>query len=347
MYRERFNIPVVGLTGSVGKTTTKEMIYSVLSEKYNTLKTQGNLNNEIGLPTTLFSLDESTEAAVIEMGMNHFGEISRLTNTCKPTMAVITNIGVSHIEYLGSRDGILKAKCEIFEGLKKGSYAALNGDDDKLAQVKDVHGRAPVFYGRSPRCRVTVENEIPRGFDGTDITAASVTDRARMGIAFAFQQPVRFKGLQVVDLLRLAAGTRLSVSDACTFLASVGLCARDYIDREVNASLSGGELKRIEIATVLARNAALSVFDEPEAGIDLWSFQNLIDVFRNMREKIKDSSILIISHQERILNIADEIIVIRDGVVDRKGSLEEIYPGLAAGAAAVSECEGQIRAACP
>lgn len=146
MYRERFSIPVVGLTGSVGKTTTKEMIYSVLSEKYNTLKTQGNLNNEIGLPSTLFSLDEKTEAAVIEMGMNHFGEISRLTNTCKPTMAVITNIGVSHIEYLGSRDGILKAKCEIFEGLEKGSFAALNGDDDKLITVKKDDYKI-LFYG--------------------------------------------------------------------------------------------------------------------------------------------------------------------------------------------------------
>jgi UDP-N-acetylmuramoyl-tripeptide--D-alanyl-D-alanine ligase len=146
MYRESFTIPVVGLTGSVGKTTTKEMIYSVLSEKYNTLKTQGNLNNEIGLPTTLFSLDEKTEAAVIEMGMNHFGEISRLTRTCKPTMAVITNIGVSHIEYLGSRDGILKAKCEIFEGLEKGSFAALNGDDDKLITVRN-DGYKIVHYG--------------------------------------------------------------------------------------------------------------------------------------------------------------------------------------------------------
>ena len=146
LYREKFDIPVVGLTGSVGKTTTKEMIYLVLSEKYKTLKTQGNLNNEIGLPTTLFSLDETYEAAVIEMGMNHFGEISRLTNTAEPTMAVITNIGVSHIEYLGSRDGILKAKCEIFEGLRKNGFAALNGDDDKLITVKRDDCKI-LFYG--------------------------------------------------------------------------------------------------------------------------------------------------------------------------------------------------------
>ena len=169
MYRLRFDIPVVGLTGSVGKTTTKEMIYSVLSEKYNTLKTQGNLNNEIGLPTTLLSLDEGTEAAVIEMGMNHFGEISRLTNTCLPTMAVITNIGVSHIEYLGSRDGILKAKCEIFEGLKKGSFAALNGDDDKLITVKSDENKILFFGINNPENDVKA-TDIAQNGESTSFT---------------------------------------------------------------------------------------------------------------------------------------------------------------------------------
>ncbi|MBQ6061103.1 MAG: ATP-binding cassette domain-containing protein [Clostridia bacterium] len=205
--------------------------------------------------------------------------------------------------------------------------------------------------GKSTLAKLIAGIEKPTGgrifFGGEDITEKNVTERARMGISFAFQQPVRFKGIRVLDLIRIAAGKQLSIADACEYLSAVGLCARDYVDREVNASLSGGELKRIEIATVLARNAKLSVFDEPEAGIDLWSFRNLIDVFQHMRETIADSSILIISHQERILNIADEIVVIRDGVVDRKGKREEIYPGLAAGAAAVSECEGQIRAACP
>ena len=205
--------------------------------------------------------------------------------------------------------------------------------------------------GKSTLAKLIAGIEKPTGgrifFGGEDITEKNVTERARMGISFAFQQPVRFKGIRVLDLIRIAAGKQLSIADACEYLSSVGLCARDYVDREVNASLSGGELKRSEIATVLARHAKLSVFDEPEAGIDLWSFRNLIDVFQRMRETIADSSILIISHQERILNIADEIIVIRDGVVERKGSREEIYPGLAAGAAAVSECEGQIRAACP
>ena len=164
-------------------------------------------------------------------------------------------------------------------------------------------------------------------FDGQDITDLSITERSRMGISFAFQQPVRFKGLNVMDLIRLASGKALSVGEACEYLSQVGLCARDYINREVNASLSGGELKRIEIAQILARGTKLSVFDEPEAGIDLWSFQNLIRVFEDLRDHVK-GSILIISHQERILNIADKIVVIADGEVQKIGTREEILPGL-------------------
>ena len=179
--------------------------------------------------------------------------------------------------------------------------------------------------------------------DGEDITALSVTERAKRGISFAFQQPVRFKGLRVLDLLRLAAGRDISPADACEYLAAVGLCARDYIQREVNASLSGGELKRVEIATVLARGTALSVFDEPEAGIDLWSFQNLIEVFEGMRKNIHDSSIMIISHQERILNIADEIVVLKDGRVDRQGPKDEILPELIGTPAAVAGCRKTAR----
>ena len=186
--------------------------------------------------------------------------------------------------------------------------------------------------GKSTLAKLIAGIEKPTGgrifFGGEDITEKNVTERARMGISFAFQQPVRFKGIRVLDLIRIAAGKQLSIADACEYLSSVGLCARDYVDREVNASLSGGELKRIEIATVLARKAVLSVFDEPEAGIDLWSFRNLTQVFQRMREDIKDSSILIISHQERILNIADEIIVIKGGVVEKQGTREEVYPHL-------------------
>ena len=163
--------------------------------------------------------------------------------------------------------------------------------------------------------------------DGVDITHMSITDRANLGLSYAFQQPVRFKGLEVIDLLRLAVGKELLVSEACEYLAEVGLCARDYINREVNASLSGGELKRIEIAMVLARGTKLSIFDEPEAGIDLWSFQNLIRVFEKMYEQTR-GSILIISHQERILNIADKIVVIKNGQVEKEGARADILPAL-------------------
>lgn len=175
-------------------------------------------------------------------------------------------------------------------------------------------------------------------FRGEDITGLGITERARRGIAFAFQQPVRFKGIRVIDLIRIAVGKPLSVSDACEYLSAVGLCARDYVDREVNASLSGGELKRIEIATVLARGASLSLFDEPEAGIDLWSFRNLIEVFEELRRLIPGGSILIISHQERILSMADEIVVLKNGTIDRQGPRDEILPTLVGTSAAVTEC---------
>lgn len=163
--------------------------------------------------------------------------------------------------------------------------------------------------------------------DGEDITGLSITERAQKGISFAFQQPVRFKGITVKDLITLAAGKKLSIGEVCNYLSEVGLCARDYVNREVNASLSGGELKRIEIATVMARGTKLSVFDEPEAGIDLWSFQNLIRVFEEMHDKIQ-GSIMIISHQERILNIADKVIVISGGRLSDIGKKEDILPGL-------------------
>ena len=163
--------------------------------------------------------------------------------------------------------------------------------------------------------------------DGEDITDVSITDRAKMGISFAFQQPVRFKGITVKDLIALAAGKKITVTEACKYLSEVGLCAKEYINREVNASLSGGELKRIEIAMIMARGTKVSVFDEPEAGIDLWSFKNLIQVFENMHEKL-GGSIIIISHQERILNIADEIIVLANGEVSAQGKKDDVLPGL-------------------
>ena len=164
-------------------------------------------------------------------------------------------------------------------------------------------------------------------FDGEDITNLSITERAKKGISFAFQQPVHFKGLTVKDLISLAAGKTMSVTEICDILSEVGLCARDYIERELNGSLSGGELKRIEIAMILARGTQLSIFDEPEAGIDLWSFNSLIRVFEKMRDEI-NGTILIISHQERILNIADKIVVIANGEVEKIGSKDEILPEL-------------------
>lgn len=163
--------------------------------------------------------------------------------------------------------------------------------------------------------------------DGVDITERSITERANMGISFAFQQPVRFKGITVRELLSIAAGRESTVAEICEVLSEVGLCARDYMNREVNDSLSGGELKRIEIAMIMARGTKVSIFDEPEAGIDLWSFQNLIRVFEKMHEEI-NGSILIISHQERILNIADRIILMANGRIQKVGSKDEVMPEL-------------------
>ncbi|MBE6632006.1 MAG: ATP-binding cassette domain-containing protein [Ruminococcaceae bacterium] len=166
--------------------------------------------------------------------------------------------------------------------------------------------------------------------DGEDITELDITERAKKGVSFAFQQPVRFKGITVKDLISMACGKNISVSEACEYLSEVGLCAKNYINREVNASLSGGELKRIEIATVMARATKLSLFDEPEAGIDLWSFNNLIKVFENLHDKL-GGTVFIISHQERILNIADKIVVVADGKISDIGVKEDILPKLLGG----------------
>lgn len=210
----------------------------------------------------------------------------------------------------------------------------LNIGDGKFVVITGPNGG-----GKSSLAKVIMGiNKINGGtveFDGEDISELNITDRAKKGISFAFQQPVHFKGIKVIDLLRLATGTKISVSKACEYLSKVGLCAKDYIQREVNSSLSGGELKRIEIATVLARGTKFSIFDEPEAGIDIWSFQNLIQVFENIRESI-NGTVLIISHQERILNIADEIVVIENGKVKKQGPREEILPELLGTAAAIN-----------
>ena len=230
------------------------------------------------------------------------------------------------------------------DGIEKEILHSLNlvVEDRKLLVITGPNGS-----GKSTLAKLIAGIEKPAAgrilLDGADITDAGITERAKMGIAYAFQQPVRFKGIQVLTLLRIAAGKKLSISEACEYLSEVGLCARDYINREVNASLSGGELKRIEIATVMARAARLTVFDEPEAGIDLWSFRNLIRIFEGMRSNIRDSSMVIISHQERILKIADEIAVLSDGQIEQQGPRDEIYPRLIGTASAQDACSRLIK----
>ncbi len=222
----------------------------------------------------------------------------------------------------------------------KNVYYSVKGDNGNKDIINNISLKiderfvaltGPNGGGKSTLAKLIAGIYIPTAgniyFNGVDITNASVTERAKMGISYAFQQPVRFKGITVRDLVTLASGKDLNVSQVCGFLSEVGLCAREYVDREVNASLSGGELKRIEIAMAMARGTELTVFDEPEAGIDLWSFGNLITVFEKMHEKVK-GSILIISHQERILNIADRIIVIADGTVREDGNKDDILPSL-------------------
>ncbi len=230
--------------------------------------------------------------------------------------------------------------------MKNMSFSVLDEHDEKKDIIKDISLSiddrkfiaitGPNGGGKSTLAKLVAGIYRPTSgqiiFDGQDITDMSITDRAKAGISFAFQQPVRFKGIKVHDLINLAAGQTLTVASACQYLSEVGLCARDYIDREVDGSLSGGEIKRIEIATLIARNTKLSVLDEPEAGIDLWSFSNLIKVFEKMREN-RERSIIIISHQERILDIADEILVLKDGEVADFGKKDEILPELLKGTA--------------
>lgn len=198
--------------------------------------------------------------------------------------------------------------------------------DDRFVAVTGPNGS-----GKSTMAKLIAGIYMPTSgqilLDGEDITNMSITERAKKGISFAFQQPVRFKGITVKDLISMASGKKISVAEACSYLSEVGLCAKDYVGREVDGSLSGGELKRIEIAMINARGTKLSVFDEPEAGIDLWSFNNLIQVFRSMYERTR-GTILIISHQERILDIADKIIVISGGEVAAYGAKNEILPEL-------------------
>lgn len=199
----------------------------------------------------------------------------------------------------------------------------------KIDNEKFIVITGPNGGGKSTLAKIIMGIEMPDSgeiiFNGKDITNLDISQRAKLGIGFAFQQPVKFKGLTVYDLLCLSKGRKVKFSEACKYLSSVGLCPNEYMRREVNSSLSGGELKRIEIATVVARESELTIFDEPEAGIDLWSFNNLIEIFENMHSRVS-GSIIIISHQERILNIADELILISNGRIKAKGNKSRVLP---------------------
>ena len=215
----------------------------------------------------------------------------------------------------------------------------LNVGDGKLVVITGPNGS-----GKTTLARLIAGIDMPEAgqivLNGEDITNLDVTERARRGVSFAFQQPVRFKGITVRQLIETAAKDTLNEAQLCEILGRVGLCARDYIDREVNATLSGGEIKRIEIATVLARHTSLSIFDEPEAGIDLWSFKNLIEVFQKMHDENK-GTLVIISHQERILRIADEIVLLADGTIQASGEREQMMNQVISTGSAFPGCRGQ------
>lgn len=248
--------------------------------------------------------------------------------------------GIAIQDTIPSSNGHRKSETSSREIIKN---INLTFDDHSFIAITGPNGG-----GKSTLAKLIMGIERPTSgrilYNGTDITHMTISERANLGISFAFQQPVRFKGIKVKDLIALATGDaqkrlagktgpstpKVKLPAACDYLSKVGLCARDYLNRDVDASLSGGELKRIEIATIIARNTPLSVFDEPEAGIDLWSFNNLIQVFEDMHRE-SGSSLILISHQERILNIADEIIVLAEGGVRARGRREEILPDLLRG----------------
>ena len=220
----------------------------------------------------------------------------------------------------------LKNICFARDNIKILDNINLKIDTDKFVAITGPNGS-----GKSTLAKIIMGIQIPDSgkiiFEGKDITNLSINERAKIGIGFAFQQPVKFKGITVYDLLKIAAQKDITKMEACNVLSKVGLCAKEYVDREVNSSLSGGELKRIEIATVAIRETKFTIFDEPEAGIDLWSFNNLIEVFENMRNIINGTT-LIISHQERILNIADKVILLKDGKIDKIGKSKDILDNL-------------------
>jgi Fe-S cluster assembly ATP-binding protein len=227
-------------------------------------------------------------------------------------MLTLKNLSLTAADAQGRADIVKNVSLDVEDG----KFLVITGPNGggKTTLAKLIMGLAPPTGGQI-------------FLDGEDITGLSITDRAKRGISYSFQQPPRFKGMKVSDLLTIAAGKALSHDEACSYLTQVGLCARDYLNRDVDTSLSGGEVKRIEIATLLAKNSRLMIFDEPEAGIDLWSFARLTETFRELHEK-GGRTILIISHQERIIRLADEIILIANGEIAGRGTADELYPKL-------------------
>ena len=227
-------------------------------------------------------------------------------------MLTLKNLSLTAADAQGRADIVKNVSLDV----KDGKFLVITG---------------PNGGGKTTLAKLIMGLATPTGgqifLDGEDITGLSITDRAKRGISYSFQQPPRFKGMKVSDLLTIAAGKALSHDEACSYLTQVGLCARDYLNRDVDTSLSGGEVKRIEIATLLAKNSRLMIFDEPEAGIDLWSFARLTETFRELHEK-GGRTILIISHQERIIRLADEIILIANGEIAGRGTADELYPKL-------------------
>mgnify|MGYP005775722929 CR=1 FL=1 len=237
----------------------------------------------------------------------------------------------------------LKNICFTRDNKKILDHVNLTIDENKLIAITGPNGS-----GKSTICKIIMGIEKPDEgqviLNGEDITNLSIDERARKQISFAFQQPVKFKGITVYDIIRLSSGKRINKKEACEILSSVGLCAKEYIDREVNGSLSGGELKRIEIATIAVRESQLTIFDEPEAGIDLWSFNNLIQIFEDL-QKSKKASIVIVTHQERILNIADSVILMKNGKIEKIAQKEEILDSINGGCCKLKrgECNGRHR----
>ena len=237
----------------------------------------------------------------------------------------------------------LKNICFTRDNKKILDHVNLTIDENKLIALTGPNGS-----GKSTICKIIMGIEKPDEgqviLNGEDITNLSIDERARKQISFAFQQPVKFKGITVYDIIRLSSGKRINKKEACEILSSVGLCAKEYIDREVNGSLSGGELKRIEIATIAVRESQLTIFDEPEAGIDLWSFNNLIQIFEDL-QKSKKASIVIVTHQERILNIADSVILMKNGKIEKIAQKEEILDSINGGCCKLKrgECNGRHR----